>query len=68
MMELRWEMSVAVSVKRLQQLVRAILGVLLSCGKALIDGADLQANYAVFVLMEDSLLFAVSSGVNAVER
>ena len=52
-MELRWEMSVAVSVKRLQQLVRAILGVLLSRGKALIDGADLQANHAVIVLIED---------------
>ena len=67
-MQIRWKMSVVVSVKRLQQSVRSISGVFLFCGKALIDGADLQANYAVVASMEDSLFFAVSSGVDAVER
>ena len=61
-------MLVVVSVKRLQQLVRAILGVFLSHGKALIEGADLQENNAVVALIEDSLLFAGSSGVDVVER
>ena len=65
----RWlKMSVVVSVKRLQQLVQAILGVFLSREKALIDGADHQANDAVVALMEYSLLFSGSSGVDAVER
>ena len=67
-MERRWKMSVLVSLKVFQQSVRAILGVFLSCGKASIDGADLQANDAVVALMEDSLLFAGSSGVDAVEH
>ena len=67
-MERRWKMSVAVGVKRLQQSVRAISGVFLSRGKALIDGADIQANDAVVVSMEDSLLFSGSSGVDALER
>ena len=67
-MERRWKMSVVVSVKRLQQLVRAISGVFLSCGKVLIDGADLQSNYAVVGSMEYLLLFSGSSGVNTVER
>ena len=40
----------------------------LACGKLLIDGADLQANVAVVSLMEDLLLFAGSSGLNAGER
>ena len=66
-MERRWKMSVAVGVKRLQQSVRAISGVFLSRGKALIDGADIQANDAVVVSMEDSLLFSGYLGVNAVE-
>ena len=44
-----------------------ISGVFLSRGKALIGSADLQANDIVVVLMEDLLLFAGSSGVNAVE-
>ena len=61
-------MLVVVSVKHLQQSVRAILGVFLSCGKASIDGADIQANDTVVVLMEYLLLFAGSSGVNAVGR
>ena len=34
----------------------------------LLDGTDLQANDAVVALMEDSLLFSGSSGVDAVER
>ena len=34
----------------------------------LLDGADNQANDAVVVSMEDSLLFVGSSGVDAVER
>ena len=66
-MERRWNMLVVVSVKRLQQSVRAISGVFLSRGKALIDGAYLQANNAVVASMEDSLLFAGSSGVDTVE-
>ena len=61
-------MSVVVSVKRLQQSVRAISGVFLPRGKVLIDCADLQENDAVVASMEDSLLFAGSSGVDAVER
>ena len=64
-MERRWKMSVVVSLKRLQQSVRAILGVFLSHGKALIDGADFQENNAVVALMGDSLLFSGSSVVNA---
>ena len=52
-MERRWKMSVAVSLKRLQQLVPAILVVYLSRQKVLIEGADLQANDAVFVSIED---------------
>ena len=67
-MERRWKMSVVASVKHLQQLVRAISGVFLSRGKALIEGADLQANHAVVASMKDSLLFAGSSGVDAMER
>ena len=67
-MERRWKMSVVASVKHLQQLVRAISGVFLSRGKSLIDGADLWANDAVVALMEYSLLFSGSSGVDAVER
>ena len=67
-MERRWKMSVAVSLKRLQQLVPAILVVYLSRQKVLIEGADLQANDAVIVSIEDWLLFAGSSGVDAVER
>ena len=67
MMGCRWKMSVVVSLKRLQQSVRAISGVFLSRGEALIDGADFQANNAVVALMGDSLLFAGSSGVNAAE-
>ena len=66
-MERRWKMSVVVIVKRLQQLVRAISGDFLSRGKALIKGADLQANDVVIALMEDSLLFAGSSGVDVVK-
>ena len=61
-------MSVVVSLKRLPQSVQVISGVFISCGKALIEGADLQANNAVVASMEDSLLFAGSSGVDAVER
>ena len=53
MMERRGKMSVVVSLKRLQQSVRAISGVFLSRGKVLIEGADLQANHAVIVLIED---------------
>ena len=68
MMERRWNMSVAVSLKRLQQSVRAISGVFLSRGKALIEGADLQENHAVVASMKDSLLFDGSSGVDAMER
>ena len=60
-------MSVVVSLKRFQQSVRAISGVFLSRGKASIYGADLRANDAVVVSMEDSLLFSGYSGVNAVE-
>ena len=67
MMERRWEMSVVVSLKRLQQSVRAISGVFLSRGKALIEDADFQANNAVVALMGDSLLLSGSSGVNAEE-
>ena len=67
-MERRWKMSVAVSLKSLQQSVPAILGVYLSRQKVLIEGADLQANDAVVELMEDLLLFAGSSGVDAVEH
>ena len=66
-MERRWNMSVVIRVKRLQQSVREILGVFLSRGKLLIDCADLQANDAVVALMEDSLLFAGSPGVYAVD-
>ena len=62
MMELRWTMSVVVSLMRLQQSVRAISGVFLSSGKVLIDGVDIQAKNAVVVSMEDLLLFAGSSG------
>ena len=61
-------MSVVVSLKRLQESVRAISGVFLSLGKALIEGADLQANNTEVVSMEDSLLFAGSSDADAVER
>ena len=61
-------MSVVVSVKRLQQSVREILVVFLSRGKVLIDSADLQANNAVVVSIEDSLLFAGSSVIDAVDR
>ena len=61
-------MLVVVSVKRLQQSVRAISGVFVSREKALIDGADLQANNAVVALMEYFLLFSGYSGVDAVER
>ena len=53
-------MSIVVSVNRLQQSVREILVVFLSRGKVLIDSADLQANNAVVVSIEDSLLFAVA--------
>ena len=67
-MEFQWKILVVVSVKRLQQSVRAISGVFLSCGKLLIDGGDLQANDAVVSSMEDLLLFAGSSGLNAGER
>ena len=67
MMERWWKMSVVVSLKRLQQSVRAISGVFLSRGKALIDGADFQGNNAVVALMGYSLLFDGSSGVNAEE-
>ena len=67
-MERRWKMLVVASLKRLQQSVRAISGVFISCGKELIDIADLQANNIVVASMEDSLLFSGSSGVNAVER
>ena len=66
-MERRWDMAVVVSVKRLQQLVRAISGVFFSRGKSLIDGADLQADDAVVALTEDLMLFAGSPGVDAVE-
>ena len=67
MMELRWKMSVVVSLKRLQQSVRAISGVFLSHGKTLIGGTGFQANNAVVALIGDSLLFSGSSGVNAEE-
>ena len=67
-MERRWKILVVVSVNCLQQSVRAISGVFLSLGKLLIDGADLQANDAVVSSMEDLLLFAGSSGLNAGER
>ena len=52
-MERLLKMSVVVSLKRLKQSVQAISGVFLSRGKALIEGADLQANDAVVVSMED---------------
>ena len=65
-MERWWKILVIVSLKRLQQSVRAISEVFLSRGKALIDGVDLQANDAVVASMEDLLLFAGSSGVDAV--
>ena len=68
MMKRWWKMLVVVSVKRLQESVRASLGVFLSRGKALIDGADIQANDAVVASIEYSLLFSGSSGVDAVER
>ena len=56
-MERWWKMSVVVSV----------FGRFLSRGKSLIDGADLQANNAVVASIEDSLLFAGSSGVDTLE-
>ena len=52
-MERRWKMSVVVSLNCLQQSVRAILGVFLSCGKVLIEGPDLQTIDAVVAPMED---------------